>query len=72
MKFFFKGLVYLKDIVAERSAIHWFTPQMPVSARAGPGQIHEPRMPSKSLLQVVGAQVLGPSSTAFPGILAGS
>nr|XP_017198091.2 pancreatic secretory granule membrane major glycoprotein GP2 [Oryctolagus cuniculus] len=49
----------------ERSSIYWFTPQMDAIARAGPGRSQEPGASSASPIWVTGAQVLGPSSSAF-------
>lgn len=49
----------------------WFTHQMAVTARTGPGRKLEPGATSGSLTCIAGAQVLLPSSV-FSGILTGS
>lgn len=71
--------MYLKEREGEREAWgerevsfnHWFT-QMAITSKTVPSRSKEPRTPPESPTWVAQAQVLEPSSAAFPGKLIGS
>lgn len=48
------------------------TPQMSTANRVALGCSQDPETSSRYFICVAGTQILGPSSTAFPGVFAGN
>lgn len=63
-----------RDVETGRASpsIHWFTPQIPIIARTGPGQNQEPKIQFAYPMLVAGTQALEPPSAGLSEGLRGT